>query len=241
MRARISKMVVGIMIIGLGALLLAENYGYIENLKLERWWWTAFIIIPCFTSIIKYGVKVHNTVGLLIGLWLLIERIDLLPNDFADLAFWPMVLIVIGIIVIFGGFGTNTYHYEKTINIDRDNVTMNAPKGGVDINDRINYVAVFSSYAAKNSSQSLYGGEITAVFGGIEVDLSDANITRDIKIEVTGVFGNAIVKMPTNANIVVKRTAVLGKCSSNYSNSGPVNVPTIYVEATGVFGGVEII
>lgn len=243
MRARISRMVVGSMIICLGVLILAEKLEYIQSIRLEKWWWTLFIIVPCFSSIINYGVRVHNTVGLLIGVWLFADGLGVIPDNFADVAFWPIVLAVIGITIMFGGFGRHTYHYEKTVNVEFDNGNVNTknPKGGFDFNDKIDYVAVFSGHESKNNSQSLSGGEVTAVFGSIEVDLSEANITRDIKIEVTGVFGNAVVRMPRNANVVVKKTAVLGRVYSVYGNGGAVSVPTIYVEATGVFGSVEIL
>lgn len=236
MRDRIAKSILGLAIIVLGVLLLAENFGYIESIRLGDWWWTAFIIVPCLSSIVKFGFHVHNVLGLLIGVWLLTDRLDLLPEDYFRQAFWPAVLVVVGLSLLLGGFGKRKFYSSKVTYTD-----MNVPKNGIDINDKIEYVAVFSSYAAKNNTQSLSGGEVTSVFGGIDVDLSEANITRDIKLEVTGVFGSSIVRMPRNANIVVNRTPVFGRCSSNYSNNGPVEAPTIYVDATAVFGSVEIL
>ena len=114
MRNRIAKSILGIVIITLGVLLLAENFGYIESIRLGDWWWTGFIIIPCITSIVQFGFRFHNVLGLLIGLWLFADRIDLLPEDYFRKAFWPAVLVALGLSIFLGGFGKKKYNYKKT-------------------------------------------------------------------------------------------------------------------------------
>ena len=60
-------------------------------------WWTFFIIIPCLVNLFESGVKRSNTIGVTIGVLLLLSSWNIIPEDLVV----PILLIVIGAVLIF--------------------------------------------------------------------------------------------------------------------------------------------
>lgn len=60
-------------------------------------WWTFFIIVPCLVNLFESGVKRSNTIGVTIGVLLLLSSWNIIPEDLAV----PILLIVIGAVLIF--------------------------------------------------------------------------------------------------------------------------------------------
>lgn len=60
-------------------------------------WWTFFIIVPCLVNIFESGIKRSNTIGVTVGLLLLLSSWNIIPEDLVV----PILLIVIGAVLIF--------------------------------------------------------------------------------------------------------------------------------------------
>ena len=60
-------------------------------------WWTFFIIVPCLVNIFESGIKRSNTIGVTIGVLLLLSSWNIIPEDLVV----PILLIVIGAVLIF--------------------------------------------------------------------------------------------------------------------------------------------
>ncbi len=84
--------------------------------------------------------------------------------------------------------------------------------------------------------------ELTAVFGGIDFDMRDAKLKEDVAIEADAIFGGITIFVPEGANVEVCSTSLFGGASDKRGSSkkDEKKTPTIYVDATAVFGGVEI-
>ena len=79
---------------------------------------------------------------------------------------------------------------------------------------------------------------LNAIFGGIDLDLKNANIVEDKIINATSVFGGINILVPENINIQVKSTSIFGGVNNKTKNKE--EQPTIYVKAFCLFGGVDI-
>src|SRR5580704_15125333 len=89
---------VGIILIGLGAIFLAQNFGY----PLPNNWWALFLLLPAFASFATaWSMYQRNgsqltppvTSALLTGVFLvLLSGVFLLGIDLGK--FWPLILIV---------------------------------------------------------------------------------------------------------------------------------------------------
>ena len=83
------------------------------------------------------------------------------------------------------------------------------------------------------------GAELTAIFGGVECDLSRAIIEKDCKINATAIFGGVDIIVPRGVNVKVSSTNIFGGTSDECDKTPDAPV-TIYIEAVSVFGGVDI-
>ena len=72
------------------------------------------------------------------------------------------------------------------------------------------------------------------------MDLRMARIERDVRIDATAIFGGIEIYVPANVVVKVMSTPVLGGVSNKAMAPTEVPCHTLYINATCVFGGVDI-
>ncbi len=80
---------------------------------------------------------------------------------------------------------------------------------------KLNEVAVFYSINKRLETQDFVGGELVAVFGSVEIDLTGAQIAgtgteRRAELEASAVFGSVEVMVPRNWKVLNSGTGVFG-------------------------------
>lgn len=109
--------------------------------------------------------------------------------------------------------------------------------------DKISEVAVFSAVNRKVESEDFRGGDLTLIFSGGEIDLSEVKTEkRDIDLEITAVFGGVKVIVPRGWKVSNKGTAILGGYdirTASLAGEGEIRV-TLNLKGTAIFGGVEV-
>lgn len=80
---------------------------------------------------------------------------------------------------------------------------------------------------------------MTAIFGGVDLDLRDAIINEDTEIKAVAIFGGCKIIVPENVNIKVENDGFMGGVSDKVSYSNP-DFCTLRIKSTTIFGGVEI-
>lgn len=206
------------LIIGLNAMGITDINIFFDG------WWTLFIIVPCFIGLFKEEEKLGNLIGLTIGIVLLAGVQGFVSFDMIGKLIFPIILVAIGLGIIFKGFIKSSIT-EKIKSVNKNNLES--------------YCATFSEQNVNMSGVDFKGANLDAVFGSIKLDLSEANISEDRVIHATAIFGGIDIKVPQNVNVKVKSSSIFGevKNKANYKNE---NAPTIYINGTGIFGGVEV-
>ena len=82
--------------------------------------------------------------------------------------------------------------------------------------------------------------ELTAVFGGVKCDLRNAVIEKDCAITSSSIFGGITVFVPDNVNVKINSNSIFGGVSEKNHRPTVQGAVTIYINATCMFGGVEI-
>ena len=109
----------------------------------------------------------------------------------------------------------------------------------------IEATAIFGGENKKFSSYDFKGGKITAVFGGMELDLTNCYLSNEkAEIEVLAVCGGVSLKVPKEWNVRSEIVPIMGGLEDKI-----INFPGTYVDpaaelilkGTVVMGGVEII
>lgn len=197
------------------------------NITLINGWWTLFIIVPCVIGLFCDKDKTGSIIGIIVGAVLFLCCQNIL--DFGSV--WklaiPFLLVVFGISFII----KDTFHRRtnKEIHNLNENIDSNAE-----------YCATFSGQNVNFDGEEFKGAKITAVFGGVKCDLRNAIINENQVVNCTAVFGGIDVYVPNNVKVKVKSTSIFGGVSDKKLNNVDENSKVIYINASCMFGGVEI-
>ncbi len=224
---KISNIIWGIILIAVGVLLVLNILDVITFEIFFDGWWTLFIIIPCTVGLFTERDKMGNLIGLCIGVGLLLACLNVVTFGMLWKLILPIIIVIIGFKLIFG----NNRRRESEKVKQRISETAG---------DRAEYCSTFSGQDINFDGQEFHGVRLTAVFGGIECDLTRAIITDDAVIDITAIFGGVDVALPPNVNVKLTSNSVFGGVSlKDYKDFDP-NLPTIYITGNCVFGGADI-
>jgi predicted membrane protein len=207
----------GVVIVGIGTVLLLDNANVLDAGETFSTWWPAVVIVA---GILTFAANPrHWPVALVVtavGLAFLLSRLDVV--DIRNVII-PAVIIVVGLFVIFGrGLGSRT-----------------------EAGDRINSFNVFSGSEIASHSRQFEGGSISAVFGGAEVDLRDAVPAPGAVLDVFTAFGGVEVTVPRGWHVATRGLPLFGGIeNATAKEQVPADAPTLAINATVLFGGLEI-
>ena len=203
----------GLVLIAIGVILAGNAVNLFDIDVFFDGWWTLFIIIPCFA-------------GLLTGVSLLLACQNVIDFSMIWKLLLPAIVICIGLSIIF----KNTFDKELNKSIDKLNKKLNKDSG---------HCATFSGQNIK-VDEEFTGTNLNAIFGGIDIDLRKAKIKDDALINVTSIFGGVDIFLPEDVKVKVKSNSVFGGVSNKKEIIDKKDTKTIYINATCIFGGVEI-
>jgi len=190
-------------------------------------WWTLFIIVPCFVGLFKENDRMANSIGLIIGIALLLACQDIIQFALIAKLWFPTILVCVGLSIIFKDVTTRKFNEQiKKLNQDKSNLNE--------------YCATFSGQDLKFDGEQFAGADLTAVFGGIECDLRKAIIESDVVINTSSIFGGIDIFVPENVKVKVKSSSIFGGVSDKKKHTENTEAHTVYINATCLFGGVDI-
>jgi len=108
--------------------------------------------------------------------------------------------------------------------------------------DKIVCSAVFSGRDIRVDNSEFSGADLSALFGGIDLNLKNAVIRRNVTIDVKAVFGGIDILMPSNVRVVVDVTPILGGVENGTRTplGADENTPTVFIRGTCLFGGLDV-
>ena len=225
-----NRALIGVVLVIAGLFLVIRNTGFFPDFidGVIFSWPMLLVTIGLVITIGSSGGKTSGIIVMAVGAFFLIPLIFRETFHMYNM-FWPSIFIIIGVIFIFtkrrGGWG---------------GVTTTSQIG----DDYIDYVNVFSGGERQILSDNFRGGKISAVFGGIELDLTKAKLAPGANVlEIACVFGGATIIVPDEWYVKVEVTPVLGGFGdSRKINPGRIVDPSRYLILKGavVFGGGEI-
>ncbi len=163
-----SRMFMGLVVILVGAWLLLDRLDIIYLGSPWRW-------IPSFFILFALWSLFTKRAGHFLGPVIVIAvagfvQLAIVVRDFNNIAhdWWPALLILVGVGIIYGSFQR---------------------RGGPDgATQDLRIFAAFAGHEVQNASPDFRGGQLTALFGGFEVDLRGAAISgsRRDGMSITG-------------------------------------------------------
>lgn len=201
--------------------------------------WQMFIIaIGIFLGIRKDFQGTTWLILILVGSLFLIN--DFFFPDQLKRFILPIILIGAGLIFIFRPKKNYDFVEYDASGAPFDTPLPNGVKPTNE--DFVDATSIFGGSKKKVFSKSFRGGDMVNIFGGSEIDLTQADFTGTAVIEVTTLFGGATLLIPSHWNVVSNAVAILGEVKDKraMTNIPENNNKTLLIKGTVIFGGVDI-
>ena len=228
----------GIFLLAIGGIALARSFG----VPVPDWlfsWQMLLIAIGLFIGFKK---------GFRDGGWFVPIIIGgaFLANDYileGDLRshIWPLILITVGALFIFRPRNRHCRGFKKKEGIQSETMTPLSEESYTQ-DDIIDNVNIFSGTKKVILSKNFKGGDIVNIFGGSEIDLTQADMTTPAILEVTAIFGGATLIVPSNWAIKSEAVTIFGGIGDKRKIVPSTESPTktLVLKGTMIFGGMEI-
>jgi len=217
-----------IIVVGVLALLDKLDIFHFSIGDLFQFWPTIFVVV----GILKMTDSKSRS-SILIGLCFIVVGVAMMLSNLGIFHFsvrdwWPVILIAVGISVLL-----------KDRSVDQSSENYFAGNERTDSNARLDITAVMAGNKTVNSSQDFRGGEITAVMGGVDLDLSSASIQTEAVLKVWATWGGIEIRVPREWEVVNRGTAILGGIEDKTIPS-PAIGKRLVITGTAIMGGVVI-
>lgn len=214
---------IGVVLVAFGAFFLLRNFGLIPYFIPHYFFGWKAILVLVGVSMLVTGRKREGLLFLLIGVFFLLPDIFQLPHiSMRD--WWPVILIVVGI-------GVFLRRRDQTYR-----------RSGAVGSDYFEDVSIFGGSEKYFTSRNFKGGKITCIFGGSEINFSEADIgEEEAVLDVFCLFGGNEIRVPNEWTVVNDSFVIFGGHSdsrSGYSERNPGKV--LRIKGSIIFGGNEI-
>jgi predicted membrane protein len=218
--------ILGVVLITIGSALILKNIDFFppDIGRIIFSWQMLLITIGLVITLGSSGEKTGGLVIMAIGAFFLIPRI--FRETFDINIFWPAIFIIVGLIFIFSRRLRFRGHSEARVS---DNF--------------LDIVNIFSGSEKQVISENFRGGKITSIFGGSEIDLTQAKLAQGVsELEINCIFGGSSIIVPSDWNVKVEVTPVLGGVDEQKISSNKIidMSKLLVIKGTVVFGGAEI-
>lgn len=224
----------GVIILLVGVFLLFHNL----DLNIPEWivsWQMLIIGIGIMIWIKSEFRNVGGVIMILLGSVFMVREYFYLPFD-VDRFIWPGFLIIIGLLfIVFRPSSHKKY-------LDEDEEPKVVPDLYPADEDYINADVVFSGENRLIVSKKFKGGRISAVFGGCDVNLLQADFDGTIVLNCDCVFGGVELVVPANWEVKIMTSSVFG----GVGDKRPIELiaanpnKVLIIKGSCVFGGIEI-
>lgn len=230
----------GAFLLIIGGLALAKSFG----VPMPVWLFTWQMLL------IGIGLFIGLKKGFRDGGWFvpIIVGGAFLANDYfliGDLRrhIWPLVLIIVGLFFIIRPRKKRfpAWAEKKNVGVQGETISpLTEPSYTQD--DFIDSTCIFSGTKKVILSKNFRGGDMVNVFGGSEIDLTQADMSSPAVLEVTAIFGGATLIVPSNWAVKSEAVTIFGGIGDKrkFQTSPEAVSKTLVLKGTIIFGGIEI-
>jgi len=107
--------------------------------------------------------------------------------------------------------------------------------------DFIDSTSIFGGVHKKIVSKTFKGGDIVTIMGGTEIDLTQADFTGMIRLDVTQIMGGTKIIVPSHWEVRSEVNAIFAGFEDKRQQPAVVNLEKILIiDVTSIFGGIEL-
>lgn len=114
------------------------------------------------------------------------------------------------------------------------------PSYGDEESDEVALAAVGDGIELRSRARAFRGGSMIAWFGGIAVDLRDAELAPDARLSVATVFGGIALRIPEGWKVDSSVTAYAGGVDVSVPEPADDDAPVLVLDGIALLGGIAI-
>ena len=231
-RPQMKKYMLGVIVIVAGFLLLLSNTGFLPyELRHVLFSWQMLLIGIGVVSLFSSESRTPGTILILIGGIFILPRIFDLSFNVMHI-FWPVILIGLGILILTKRMPQRNWRVHRHM-MNQQNLD----------DGYIHEENIFSGGKQRVMHQVFRGGHIDCIFGGSEIDLTQATLADGIsELEINTIFGGVTLIVPSDWKIQLKMTSIMGGFADKraYVKESPDPSRVLIIKGSTIFGGGEI-
>lgn len=219
----VPRLVFGLVILGLGVLFTLDR---LDMVDIHSFWdfWPVIVILagvghlaqPSRASNRGWGVAL-----VLFGGWYLAYNLAWI--DYSPWQLWPVLLVLVGLGMVWKA------------------VAGPGNRSGGRADAVVRGMAILGGTERSSTAQDFRGGDLTAVMGGCELDLTRASIDGPPAVIDTFAFWGGIeIKVPEDWNVVLDGVPILGGFDDKTHQRDVDPSKTLIIKGLAIMGGVEI-
>jgi predicted membrane protein len=222
-----AHLLLGIILVLLGIAVLAEIVDAVPwRMSDIIFSWQMILIVLGVIFISGRESKGTGYILLAVGAFFILPKFFDVPHYWRNL-FWPSILILLGLLIIFGKSG-------RRMRMNRSTSTSE---------DTLDDVAIFGGSEKIINSKNFKGGKITNIFGGSKYDFRNVTLAEGTNyLDVTMIFGGSKFIVPEEWDIKIEVTSIFGGFSDKRQRSivVPDTTRQLVIRGETIFGGGEI-
>jgi hypothetical protein len=210
----------GIFIILFGLVLMGDNLGLVQARQVLGFWPVALVALGLVVFRRASDASGRLSGALITAAGVLLTGAHVFGWHVGIGLIWPFALIAIGAAMIMRAFGRG------------------AP-GGLAGEQRLSSVAVWSGVKRRVTSPAFQYADLTAVMGGIEIDLRQAGMNGEAVLDLFVVMGGASIQVPPDWTVSNQAIVFMGGVEDR-STGHPGATQRLVLRGFVMMGGVEI-
>ena len=216
------RVFVGSVLVGVGVVFVLDANEVLGAGETIRSWWPLTVIgLGAFHALDRGRVTVGSTVLVAAGGLLLATTTDVLGDGAWEMV-WPIALIGSGVWLVLGWGRRSTRRIPDL--------------------DTVDGLAVLSGVRVASRSDHFRHASLTAVLGGVTLDLSEATpAATGAVVDATAILGGVAILVPRGWSVELRGIPLLGGWddTTDRSSIGP-DAPRLEVRALVALGGLEV-
>ncbi|MGC3946285.1 MAG: DUF5668 domain-containing protein [Chryseolinea sp.] len=224
----------GLVIVVVGTMLLAREVGVYFPGWLFSWpMW--LIVLGFYIGVRHHFRNIGFLIPMAIGTVFLIDQ--MVPGIELREYLWPIMIIGVGLVMMLRS-RTRADNDSLFRALDRGRIDPNKGDSGI-----FETVTIFGENKHQVLSKEFKGGESVCVFGGAEINLTQADIAGRVPLELVQVFGGTKLIVPAHWKIESEEVVtIFGGLNDKRQFNNTVTDPTktLVLRGTSIFGGIDI-
>jgi predicted membrane protein len=220
------RIVFAVALVALGALWTLDNLSVVDSHLITRWW-PLLLVFYGATTLAGLGRRRNVFWGSFVGLAGVLLLLGNLGYAHAGLdVLWPLFLIAVGVQVLLRATGARS----------------STSRDGPDEDRVIQTFAALGGVTRRSQSRTLERADISAVMGGVELDLRDATpASGRVVADVFAVWGGIVILVPDTWRVESEVSVVMGALQdeTKYSNP-PEPAGTLVLRGAIMMAGLEV-